>query len=250
MVSGRPRRYTALDHSFAADSCFLAAGAMSRNILIIGAFSPEIDLLSRAVHEGSLGEGASRRVYREPVVLEAIECGIGNITAALNFQERILRGSNLPDECIFIGSAGVYPQAVVGDLLPAEFGFSRNFANYEISVLEGRGKIPDLMEARIRTDPGPLGRHIITGLSLPEGQVNSPDSLTLGRDSAAVYRPLDFENMEVFGLASVAQRHNLSFCAIFALTNQVGPDGSRQWAASHGPLGRQLQQDIIKLLDS
>ncbi len=226
---------------------------MSRNILITGAFAPEIDLVVRGVRSRSLGEAALiQRLFGQSVRIDSFECGIGNITAALNLQERILRTEDTPEEVIFLGSAGIYPYAVVGHLLPAQFGFSRNFANYEISVLEGRGKIPDLMVARIRTDPGLLGRHIITSLSLPEGQVNSPDSLTLAGqpgDGVNLYRPLDFENMEVFGLASVAQRHNLSFCAIFALTNKVGPDGSREWAASHRELSLQLQTSILRLFD-
>lgn len=223
---------------------------MSRNILLTGAFTPEIRILMRAVSGGALDDSpVLGELFDEPVRLEAFECGIGNITAALNLQERILRAAVPVDEVVFLGSAGVYPSAVVGYLLPAEFGFSRNFSNYEINVLEGRGKIPDLMVARIRTDPGHLGRRIITGLSLPEGQVNSPDSLTLSpADRDGVYHPLDFENMEVFGLASVARRHNIPFCAIFALTNTVGPDGSREWAASHQTLGEELQERILRLL--
>lgn len=234
---------------------FLAPDAMSRNILLIGAFSPEIERVNRVIRSREGQEFAvARRAYPgESVRFEVFECGIGNIAAALNLQERILRAARPPDECIFVGSAGIYPSAVVGDLLPAQFGFSRNFANYEIAVLEGRGKIPDLMEARIRTDPGPLGRALIAALSLPEGQVNSPDSLTMtptGPDSERVYRSLDFENMEVFGLASVARRYDLPFCAVFALTNKVGPDGSREWARSHKELGLLLQNDIIRALDA
>jgi nucleoside phosphorylase len=75
------------------------------------------------------------------------------------------------------------------------------------------------------------------------------DSVTL-IPPGSEFEGLDFENMECFGLAWVAHKKNISFTAILAITNDVGPLGSDQWRANYRAYSRELQKRILNGLTS
>ncbi len=202
-----------------------------KSILFIGAFPPEIELIAR-------GDSP------ENLMVEALDCGVGNVSAALALQERLLDRDKPPvAEAIFIGSAGCYDEGPFGP--PLNLGFAVGFENREIAVTAGDAHLPDLMLSALETRPGPLGLRLRDELGARTGSVNSPDSLTLSPPPGIRG---EFENMEAFGLACAAARSELPFCAVLALTNRVGPDGSAQWRANHREMGRALQEAILRVL--
>lgn len=197
-------------------------------VLFCSAVPAEIDLLS---------EEAERMETRE-ALYEAHAVGVGNLTAAFRADDLLRTGRFR--EIIFIGSAGAYTDA--------DFPFfvtTSRFTKQEASVLEGKARIPDLLPSVIESKPGEAAAFLRSRLNFPTGVVNCPDSISLQN-----LRPpgIDYENMECFGVAFAARRHNIPFCAFLAVTNRVGPDGSREWSATYREKGAALQRQILSVL--
>ncbi len=97
---------------------------------------------------------------------------------------------------------------------------------------------------------GDLGERLLQELQPLRGDTNSPDSLTLLPWEREWDLPegVLFENMEAFGLSHVCRRHQVPFMALYALTNGVGPQGSREWAENHRQLSHELQRRILEQL--
>lgn len=232
------------------------------SILLLGAFSPEIHLLAEALH-GRILENLPRHGDGEAIsaLLEIMEVGVGNQSAAFQLQKRLSRtGSPAVLEAIFIGSAGTYgsipegissahPSSLPGGIAT---GCSRLFWNRELAVLEGRAHLPDIFPGMVQTEAGPLGTILSEGLGSVEGATNSPDSITLVDpviEGIALPEGMLFENMEAFGLSFVASRMELPFSALYALTNRVGPGGSREWALHHQEYSIALQRALLKAME-
>ncbi len=198
-------------------------------VLFCGAVAAEIDLLAA---NSSDPRPVNQTSY------EAHALGVGNLTAAFNADELLRTGRF--QEVIFIGSAGAYTDSEY-----PPFVFASHFTNREAAVIEGKARVPDLLASVIQSDPGEAGRVLRARLNFPEGVVNCPDSISL-----QPLRPsgMDYENMECFGVAFAARRHNVPFCSFLALTNRVGPDGSREWLASFREKGAALQRQILSVL--
>ncbi len=234
---------------------------VSNQILLLGAFPPEVDQL---IHLNGLSlsvdphHSASVRV-EDLQILEVGITGIGNLNAALFLQSKILleKDSRI-SEVIFIGSAGVYgelPGMKEGDrddlaTLQTMTGASVLFCNLEWAVLTGVAHQPDAIAGTVSTCSGAYGAYLSQFLNAKMGIANSPDSITLADPFAVVAGDCSpvFENMEVFGLASVCSKYSIPFTALFALTNFVSPMGSRQWQDSHERLSQQLQTRIQHVL--
>jgi nucleoside phosphorylase len=225
---------------------------MNRNgvILFIGAFDPEIDLLRDSLDRTTVI--ADGREFGT----ELLVCGVGSLTAALTLRERLADASLPPVvEIIQIGSAGIYTlsEASAYEKMAGSegiTGFSDLFYKMDISVIEGFAKIPQIQSHRILTEAGPLILNLAQSMGARKGATNSPDSITLkcptlewGLPEGCVY-----ENLEGFGLATAAQRSGVSFGALYAITNRVGPDGSDRWRERYRAMSTDLQKKILKRL--
>ena len=231
-------------------------------LLLFGAFAPEVNLLREnldaellkvpVLSPGSpvantVADTALRRV-------EIFEGGVGNLNCALNLQERILDRQAPPvAEAIFIGSAGVYLRShdSQGPHPGPDFpGFSRTFYNREAAVLEGRARLPEPLTKTSMSTPGPIGETLAKNLDALEGATNSPDSLTLFAPVESEHFPgdINYENMETFGAAMAFLKYSIPFCAFFALTNYVGPEGSKEWSRVYKEYSTKLQARILDIL--
>lgn len=187
----------------------------------------------------------------EEFCFEALAVGIGNTASAINFQKYFYlceKDDKYISEAIFVGAAGAYHSNDYLNALKSNLsGFSNEFANVEISVLEGKAALPDAMIWISETSPGDVGSYLRNKLDILDGIANSPDSVTLSRIDKGIFRGhrIRFENMEVFGLASVANSCGIPFCAFFAVTNEVCESGSKQWAAQHVAITNILQKKIV-----
>lgn len=203
-----------------------------RRVLVCSAIPEEQEML---------GWYVARDVQLVPLI-----CGIGNVAAAVSLAEYLL--SQTPDEILFVGSAGAYhsqSQESAGFRAVA----SNVFFQRDVSSIKGESSKPPLMPLVIETRRGPIAAGIAVRSGCEDGSVNCVDSVTL-IPPGSEFEGLDFENMECFGLAWVAHKKNISFTAILAITNDVGPLGSDQWRANYRAYSRELQKRILNGLTS
>lgn len=195
-----------------------ASGAITKSLLICSAIEAELDRLQPVCDT----LGADRLV-----------CGIGNIEAAISLTRCLAEQSY--NEVVFAGSCGVY-----GDFSGAYSSvFSSEFVQQDLGMLLGRSYSPGAR--RIVHKPGPFGQMLQKGRRA--GVTNCPGSVTLDLTSADT-SGLSFENLECYGLARAAELAGVRFCAVFAVTNAVGPAGSDQWRANFRAFSDLLQEEI------
>ncbi|TGK13812.1 phosphorylase [Leptospira fletcheri] len=203
-----------------------------KDILFCGAFSGEIDRIS--VHAD----------------LKTLEVGVGNLNAALRLQSYLLRNPEpVPKAILFLGSAGVYPW-IPRKEWEGKIGFSRTFTNYEIAYLDKKIRIPEFLSLKLECIPFSFP---LPNLEFFESGTNGTGSVTIEDPSPRVLERLKtesigLENMEVFGLAKVAQDFQIPFAALFSLTNRVGPKGSEEWKSSWRKLSERLQESLLSSL--
>lgn len=172
--------------------------------------------------------------------------GVGNLEAGFALSELLNKNPSI-EEIIFIGSCGTYdisrqsfPEIVAG----------MSYHYREISEFLSLSHVPHLLNKQVTIAPGKTGNLLINKLNLPRWDVNSPNSLTLKRAVEIQNFPnnLVLENMEAFGLATLCAKRKKSFTALLAVTNEVGPMGSRDWAKNYKSLGLQLNQKISSII--
>ncbi len=220
-----------------------------QSLLIFGAFEPEIDEL-RAACDGRIVSVGGR-----PLRVRTVTSGVGAVEAALSVGPALAACAAHGDsvsECVFLGSAGVYR----GDpAIPAgenQFGCSNEFFQFDLAVLEGRARRPAPARSRVATlgdeVSGVFEAELIRTEVCTRSGCNSTDSVTLvdfAPDNSAGFR---FENLEAYGLARAFEGTGVAFTAFFALTNQVGPDGSDQWRANFRAGSLKLQRTLLAVL--
>lgn len=210
------------------------------SILFIGAFAPEISHLRKF-------EGQEIPVF-PGVMLETLECGIGNISALLALLKRAGQGGIR--EAIFVGSCGLYEGEATS--LP-EWSetlrvFSTDFYRYDLSSSLGMSRSPDFLEKEIHSRSGEAAELLRDALDAADVSVNSLDYITLRDFPSPIWKGVGVENMECFGLAVAAREARISLSAILAVTNVVGPEGSSQWSQRHARMADLLQADILRTL--
>ncbi|MBR8461399.1 purine-nucleoside phosphorylase [Campylobacter sp. faydin G-105] len=154
--------------------------------------------------------------------------GIGLTQVAVNLtkilQDIATRNEKLPNEIIFIGSAGLYKN---GEIL--KIYESKNAANIEISSLEGKSYTP--IEQKIFNDVS------------YETNVNSSTFITT--DETLAHRLFDMgytlENMEFYAVLAVANAFNVSTKGIFVATNFCDKNAHIDFIKNHKNAKRQLE---------
>ncbi len=183
--------------------------------------------------------------------------GIGNLVASVSLTEILLQNPSI-QEVIFIGSAGTYSSSIC----PYPGFASGSSYNYiELGVWRGISQIPEQMPVVSSPKRGKIGKEILDRLRLKTYSVNSPNSISLISWRSEIYLEnstnkrysRDFENillenMECFGLSLVCEKKNLGFTSLFAVTNEVGPEGSAEWRNNYQKLGRELCQKIQEVV--
>ncbi|MCB1323976.1 MAG: hypothetical protein H7A21_01425 [Spirochaetales bacterium] len=226
-------------------------------VWLIGAFEPEIDLLmvlEDQLIDLPIGSGQQKEKFR----VRTFATGVGSLTAALTVLGRA-QELGAPFEMVFVGSSGAYPNDSEAEAGEA-YAFSTRFFGYDVLALEGRAHIPAPMQVEAAGRTGPVGRWLETELKkrlkVVYGAINSTSSVTLAFDAklekdkggAFSKTGMRFENLEAFGVARAAEKLDAAFVAITAVTNLVGPDGSRQWQSRHRPMSEQLQTTLLSIL--
>lgn len=180
--------------------------------------------------------------------LDFLSLGVGNLEASLHLLEYLNKNPHKKN-VFFLGSCGTYNP----EICPYP-GFARGGSCYmyrELSEFKKISHVPDLLPKT--TNPGKTTWELSvlqTRPNFPEHSVNSPNSLSLVNPSELPDFPggLVLENMEVFGLARVCEKMNLYFTSVFAVTNRVGREGSREWRENYKVWAEKLNLEIANLL--
>lgn len=215
------------------------------NLLILGAFEPEIDLLLKYLPDLN----ASKHVQNNKELQVTLYCtGIGSLESAL-FLQALLLETNKPDEIIFIGSAGAYfPSAN-----QASFVLANQFSNYDLSVMEDKAKTIQTMNRIIQTQFGYISKQITSRFENATNTIiNATNSISLAPPSPhssflkGIQKNHLYESLEGFGLAHICKKKQIPFSSLLAITNDVCENGSLQWQKNHKKMSHELQ---TKLLD-
>ncbi|MFZ4084683.1 MAG: hypothetical protein ACOYK1_03975 [Vampirovibrionia bacterium] len=195
-----------------------------------------------------------------------IHLGIGYLQAALNLQRFILKdeeaengimrqtsvlsGGYLPqiEKIYFIGTAGLISEADINWDMPV---FSVNKVSLSLPLsLKKQAYVPKTYPEFILKTGTEL--NVADCLSSLEITSSSEISSEIERvffakngeenknvENGAVYRPL-LENMELYGVAQVAEEFNIPCSAILGVTNRIDASAHQDWISNHERVSKLL----------
>lgn len=147
-------------------------------------------------------------------------CGIGLVDAAIG--ARTLIEKYQPDEILFLGSCGAYPDKslIIGDIVMAA---SVRVGSGEIT--DGIVRVPSLQTSSFECVP-------LEGYALP--LVDVVCTLGVTEDDAlsrSLSRLGDVENLELFAICRAAGE--IPVTAVLGVTNLVGAEGGLEWRRNY-----------------
>ena len=196
-----------------------------------------------------------------------IQLGIGYLQAALNLQRFILKdgGYSPPIEKIyFIGTAGLISEADINWDMPV---FSVNKVSLSLPLsLRKQAYVPktypefilklsndlnvaDCFSSLEITSSSELSRDIERLVFVGNGEdgENVEIQVPLPPHDGAVYQPL-LENMELYGVAQVAEEFNIPCSAILGVTNRTDASAHKDWISNHERVSKLLCECFSELM--
>lgn len=198
--------------------------------LFCGAFEGETDILAKVSG------------------LNILNVGVGLHESMYNTQRYLQKNDHIKS-ILFVGSAGAYPHS---GLEMGDFVYSYKFMNKDLVDIKKLGKVPEVVTKHILSKTDQRILNMVKALELKEIVSNSMNYVTLIDLSSEEIVDSIFEagaeNMEAFSIAYVANKLGISFTAIYAITNIVGENGSKDWASNWRNASNELQKKVIKFL--
>lgn len=156
----------------------------------------------------------------------AISIGIG-ITQSVIKLTQILSEKKC-EEIIFIGSAGIYGGAKIGEIYE-----SKSASNLEISYLQNLSYSPILGE-------------IYSNVSCETFRINSSNFITTDEKIAKKFFEfgLNLENMEFFSVSQVAQNFGIPFTGIFYTTNFCNKNAHNDFIKNLKNAKKELENEL------
>ena len=201
---------------------------MSRALLIVGAFEPELAPLKERL--SCISPALTYQLHFAAVGVGAVAAAVGTIRAvqALNSQ-----GSCFPDlsatHLIFVGSLGGYNQS--SPLLRGFLATESRLLAPEVERGEAYFPAPLICSYEAHQ---PWREQILSTLGdrIQSGPVYSPLAIsknsTLSPKLIQAAEPAG-ENLELFGIAEACAQLGLSWSALGVVTNRVGPEAHSEW---------------------
>jgi nucleoside phosphorylase len=192
------------------------------DVLVVGAFHPELAPLCPLLGEGLRGTVGSRSVAAQAV-------GIGLPQATVGATLEISRAR--PQAVVLVGTCGAYPHTslALGDVVVA-----RRIALVEPAVAYGAAQFPEPMSVRIEADAAMRDGLIAAGATARD--VATTLAVTVDDEVAArIPRELgtEAEHLEAHGVASACRTLGVPFAAVLGVANVVGSHAREQWRANH-----------------
>lgn len=134
----------------------------------------------------------------------------------------------LPNEIIFVGSAGLYKDGQLFEIFE-----SKNAANIEISLLDDKSYIP-------------FPQEVFNDVSR-ETFINSSNFITKNIASATKFFELGAyaENMEFYSVLAVARKFNIPAYGIFVATNFCNANAHNDFITNHN-LAKDILHDYLE----
>jgi nucleoside phosphorylase len=201
---------------------------MSCDILILGAFHPELAPLRPL-----LGESLRGRVGKLDVTARVV--GIGLTMAAVGATMQLLE--NGPRTVVLVGTCGVYrvPGAAEGDSLGlGEVVVPMRLCLTAPCVVEGLAHFPDPMSVSLDADATTAAALLRAGGK--RGDLATTPGITV--DDAAAARLAHatgarVEHLEAHGVATACAARGVPFAAALGVANEVGSRAREQWRMHH-----------------
>ncbi len=195
---------------------------LRRDLLILGAFGPELAPLRPALGEGLDGQIAG-------LTVAARSTGIGLPAAAVGATLHL--GDVAPRAVIMVGTCGAYAGTglAIGDVVVA-----RRVLLAEPSALAAQAEFPGPMVLVAEPDGG-----LTAGLVAAGGRpADVATTLAITVDGAiarliAGSLGAQVEHLEAYGVAAASAARGVPFAAVLGVANFVGPAARSEWRAHH-----------------
>lgn len=179
----------------------------------------------------------------------ATPVGIGLINSAINLTNLIEK--NRPNWLAFIGTAGVYGGANIGELYLCD-----RASNVEISSILGLSYTPISTTVSVRLPEFLLTKTNNTNkskntASLPIVNVNSSNFITTDTNAAneLFKRGFMLENMEIYSIFSVADRFSLPCFGLLYATNFCNKNAHQDFLTNHAKAKETLSKKAAEIFD-
>lgn len=158
----------------------------------------------------------------------ALPMGVGLVDMSINLTKFLCENQrNLPDEILFVGSAGIYKDGEIFGIYESAAG-----ANIEISSLEDKSYTPCKKEiSSIQI----CDKNLNTKVSHETIRVNSSNFITTDENLAYRLAELGYalENMEFFAVLKVATKFKIPARGIFVATNFCNQNAHEDFVKNH-----------------
>jgi nucleoside phosphorylase len=168
------------------------------------------------------------RLANQNILIQPL--GIGFLDASIELC-RLLKNNPHINKIIFLGTAGSYKNNLaIGDLI-----------SIKSTSLLNLGSRLDLSYSPIKNNFIPAS-NLFSGLKtahcLVSMEISKKENLIISDEEYLV------ENMELFGVARVAEINNIPWSSVLSITNYVCSEGHKQWVSSHEEKSKQLCEFI------
>lgn len=195
-------------------------------LAIVSAIQDEVSTIIKALDAKKTNEKNSWMSEKHQVHI--LPLGVGYLTAAIRLQQFCYQHPEIKS-VLFCGTAGSYKGSKdTGTVVQCKSTLLADAAaEVELShyapVLER-----DELQPTLKLDLDLLSGKVLTALTLTKS-VETAKKMTLNTGC-------DFENMELYGIASVSRLLKLKWNSILGITNKVGKNGHVEWFKNHKSL--------------
>ena len=156
----------------------------------------------------------------------AMSMGIGLEEVAINLTKFLATRKVLPENLLFVGTAGSYGKATIFDILE-----SKTASQIELSFLQKQSYTP--IDNIVSTGDGKV-------------IVNSSNYITLDFELSKKFLNLNIhlENMEFFAFLQVAKSFNIPAGGVFIVTNFTNRDAHTDFKFNHPEAMRRIKRYI------
>ncbi|PJZ45870.1 phosphorylase [Leptospira brenneri] len=166
--------------------------------------------------------------------------GIGNLEAAVNLSDYLFRNKEIR-HIVFFGSCGAYEWSGIP---------TKSFVSPNIIYTKELGHVLKLSK---QIPESPEFYQLVPDKTFRTVQGNAPTTITLKELNSPPepsWKDLEVENLELFGISKIVSRFSITATAYLAVTNQVGPEGSKDWAENWKELSHSLQNQFLEKMRS
>jgi nucleoside phosphorylase len=216
-------------------------GSVRCDILVLGAFGPELAPLAPALGEGA--EGRAGRIGALEVVARPTGVGLAAAGAGAARHLAELR----PRAVVMVGTCGAYARRGldVGDVVVA-----RRLVLADPSAVAGRAEFPAPVVLSVTPEPaladalqecGARPASVATTLAV------TVDAATAEGLAAAL--DVQAEHLEAHGVAMAAAASGVPLAAVLGVANVVGPEARAQWRAHHPEASRRAVEVLLRWIE-